>query len=138
MAVGTEHSSGGSSGFRWEPSEWPTFLHLDIFDEEWEALGLGVGDLQELQSAILAAPERYPIIRGTEGLRKIRYAPSRVARGKSGAYRVGYAGFPEFGFILLVTVWGKNDKSDLSARDRSGIAAIVRDIRRALGARIDR
>jgi hypothetical protein len=44
----------------------------------------------------------------------------------------------EFGFILLVTVWGKNDKSDLSARDRNGIAAIVRDVRRALGARKNR
>jgi hypothetical protein len=138
MAIRNDHSSGGSSGFRWEPSDWPTFLHLDIFDDEWEALGLGVDDLQELQSAILASPGRYPIIRGTEGLRKIRFAPSRVGRGKSGAYRVGYVRFPDFGFILLVTVWGKNDKSDLSARDRNGIAAIVRDIRRALGAREDR
>jgi hypothetical protein len=138
MAARKEHSSIGSAAFRWEPSEWPTFLHLEIFDDEWEALGLGVDDLQELQGAILAAPGRYPIIRGTEGLRKIRFAPSRGARGKSGAYRVGYVRFPDFGFILLVTVWGKNDKSDLSARDRNGIAAIVQDIRRALGARKDR
>jgi hypothetical protein len=138
MAARNEHSSGGSAGFKWEASEWPTFLHLDMFDDEWEALGLGVDDLQELQSAILASPARHPIIRGTEGLRKIRFAPSRVARGKSGAYRVGYVRFPDFGFILLVTAWGKNDKSDLSARDRNGIAAIVRDIRRALGARKDR
>jgi hypothetical protein len=135
MAARNGHSSGGSSHFTWEPSEWPTFLHLDIFDDEWSELGLRDDDLQELQSAILASPERYPIIRGTEGLRKIRFAPSREARGKSGAYRVGYVRFREFGFILLVTAWGKNDKSDLSAKDRNAIAAIVRDIRRTLGAR---
>ena len=99
---------------------------------DWQPL-----DVQELQSAILASPERYPIVRGTEGLRKIRFAPSRQARGKSGAYRVGYVRFRECGFILLVTVWGKNDKSDLSARDRNGIAAIVRNIRRRLGAKAD-
>jgi hypothetical protein len=138
MAVRKGHSSGGSFQFAWQTSQWPTFLHLDIFDDEWSELRLGDDDLQELQSAILASPERYPIIRGTEGLRKIRFAPSREARGKSGAYRVGYVRFREFGFILLVTVWGKNDKSDLSARDRNAIAAMVRDIRRTLGARGDR
>jgi hypothetical protein len=36
--------------------------------------------------------------------------------------------FPEFGFILLVTVWGKNDKSDLSAADRSALAALIKGI----------
>jgi hypothetical protein len=138
MAARNGHSSGGSSHFTWEASEWPTFLHLDIFDDEWSDLGLGDDDLQELQSAILALSESYPIIRGTEGLRKTRFAPSREARGKSGAYRVGYVRFPEFGFILLVTVWGKNDKADLSPRDRNAIAAMVRDIRRTLGARRDR
>jgi hypothetical protein len=46
--------------------------------------------------------------------------------------------FREFGFILLLTVWGKSDKSDLSASDRNAVAAIVRDIRRALEARGDR
>jgi hypothetical protein len=138
MAARNGHSSGGSSHFTWEASEWPTFLHLDIFDDEWSDLGLGDDDLQELQSAILALSESYPIIRGTEGLRKTRFAPSREARGKSGAYRVGYVRFPEFGFILLVTFWGKNDKADLSPRDRNAIAAMVRDIRRTLGARRDR
>jgi hypothetical protein len=121
-----------------ETSEWPTFLHLDIFDEEWSDLGLGDDDLQELQNVILASPERYPIVRGAGGLRKIRFAPSGQSRGKSGAYRVGYVRFREFGFILLVTVWGKNEKSDLSAKDRNGIAALVADIGRALRARGER
>ena len=46
-----------------------------------------------------------------------------------------YVRFPEFGFILLVTVWGKNDKANLSASDRNAISATVRDIRRTLEAR---
>ncbi len=135
MADGNGHSSGGTSQFSWDPSEWPTFLHLDLFDDEWSTLGLGDDDLQELQSLILASPERHPVIRGAEGLRKIRFASSRGARGKSGGYRAGYVRFREFGFILLVTVWGKNDKTDLSAIDRTAFAAVVRDIRKKLKAR---
>jgi hypothetical protein len=46
-----------------------------------------------------------------------------------------YVQIREFGFILLVTVWGKNEKSDLSVRDRNAIAAMVREIRRAMAAR---
>jgi hypothetical protein len=138
MAAGNRRSSGGSYRFTWEASEWPTFLHLDIFDEEWSDLALGDDDLQERPSAILVSPDRYPIIPGTGGLRKLRFAPSREARGQSGADRVGSVRFREFGFILLVTVWGKNDKSNLSARDRNGVAGIVREIRRALEARRDR
>jgi len=49
------HSSGGSSDFTSKASEWPTFLHLDNFDEEWSDLGPGDDDLQELQSAIREA-----------------------------------------------------------------------------------
>ncbi len=135
MAARNAHFAGGSCPFNWEPSEWPTFLHLDVFDAEWADLGLRDDDLRELQSAILASPERSPVVRGTDGLRKIRFAPSREARGKRAAYRVGYVRFREFGFILLVTVWGKNVKSDLSAGDRNAIAAMVRDIRLKLGAR---
>jgi hypothetical protein len=138
MAAESGRSAGGSSRYTWEASEWPTFLHLDIFDDEWSDLGLGDDELQELQGAILASPQRHPIVRGTGGLRKIRFAPSREARGKSGAYRVGYVRFREFGFILLVTVWGKKDQSDLSASDRKAMAAIVLEIRRALEARGDR
>jgi hypothetical protein len=66
------HSTGSSSDFSWGASAWPTFLDLDIFDDEWAALELGDDHLQELQSAIRASPQRSPIIRGAEGLRKIR------------------------------------------------------------------
>ena len=62
---------GGSRGFTWDASEWPTFLHLDLFDDEWSDLGLGDDDLQEVQGQILESPERYPVVPGTGGLRKI-------------------------------------------------------------------
>ena len=135
MASGNGHSSRSSPTPSWDSSAWPTFLHLDLFDTEWSDLRLGDDDLQELQSAILASPERHPVVPGTEGLRKLRFAPAREARGKSGAYRIGYVLFREFGFTLLATVWGKKEKSDLSADDRNAIVAMIRKIKVALGAR---
>lgn len=131
----TYHRAVGDPRFGWEASEWPTFLHLDIVDEEWSDLGLEDDGLRELKSAILASPERHPVIAGTGGLRTIRFAPSRESRGKRAADRVGHVRFREFGFILPVTVCGNSDKSDLSATDRNALAAVVRGIRRALEAR---
>ena len=124
--------------FEFKPSEWPTFIHLDLFDEEWKGLGLGDADLRELQEVILSGPDRSPVVRGLEGLRKIRFAPAGYGRGKRGAYRVGYVQLPEFGFILLVTVWGKNDRSDLTAADRNAIAALIKDVRDRISRRTGR
>jgi len=45
---------------------------------------------------------------------------------------VGYVQFPEFGFILLITAWGKKEKSDLSWADRAAIDTLVQDIRMKL------
>ena len=45
-------------------------------------------DLQELESEILKDPSIPPMIRGTGGLRKIRFAGHRTAGGKSGGIRV--------------------------------------------------
>lgn len=72
-----------------------------------------------------------------EAFARIRFTPARAGRGKSGAYRVGYVQFPELGFILLITVWSKNDKSDLSRTDRNAIATLVQDIRMKLKQRSD-
>ena len=36
--------------------------------------------------------------------------------------------------LVAVTIWGKNEKSDRSVRDRNTIAAVIRDIRSALTA----
>ena len=71
-----------------DPSRWPTFLELPGFTRAWSALELGDGDLRALQSLILQGPDRHPVVAGTGGLRKIRFARPGGGRGKSGAYRV--------------------------------------------------
>jgi hypothetical protein len=47
--------------------EWWQFVHTRVFDEEWEALGLGDADLARLQADLVADPLGGAVIAGTGG-----------------------------------------------------------------------
>jgi hypothetical protein len=111
-----------------DPTEWPKFIELPGFTRAWAALDLGDDDLSSLEAAILEGPDRFPVVTGTGGLRKIRFARPGGGRGKSGSYRVCYACFLDNGVIILAMAYGKGEKSDLSAAERKGIAAALRVI----------
>ncbi len=103
----------------------PRFISIGSFDRRWEELGLDDDDLRSLEIAIQRDPERPPIVSGTGGLRKIRFAAPGSARGKSGSLRVGYAHFRSRGIILLLDVWSKKDKDNLSHAERNSIASAL-------------
>jgi phage-related protein len=113
---------------KFDPTDWPKLIELPGFTRAWAALGLSDGDLRALQSAILSGPERHPIIRGTGGLRKIRFTRPSEGRGKRGAYRACYACFLNNGIVVLAMVYGKNEQSDLTASQRRDIATALRAI----------
>src|SRR4051812_49154645 len=100
----------------------PRFVLVESFERRWKVLGLDDDDLRSLELAIQAGPDRHPVIRETGGLRKIRFAAPGAGRGKSGSYRVGYAHFPTPGLILLLLVWAKNEKDNLSKSECHAIA----------------
>src|SRR5438477_11477020 len=77
-------------------------------------------------------PDRPPVIRGTRGLRKIRFAPPSSSAGKSGGARVCYAYFPEFGLIYLCAIYSKNAKANLSAAERQEFRVLLEAFRRYL------
>ena len=120
------------------PEHWSRFVRFPAFTRDWERLGLDEEDLRSLELTILAEPTQAPVIRGTGGLRKIRFAGRKSARGKSGAYRICYACFPEFGTIALAIVFGKNEKADLNQADRRAIATIIEAYRKELEAEFRR
>ncbi len=110
-----------------------SFVDLAPFDRAWKQLGLDDGDHAALEELILSAPTRYPIIRGTEGLRKIRFAPQSWNTGKSGAIRVLYVVFVAYGTILLVTAYSKNEKATLTAVETRAINELIRRAGSQLG-----
>jgi hypothetical protein len=104
------------------PLDFIHFVETDQFADDWSDLGLDAEtDLWALQLLIMVNPESAPIIEGTGGLRKARFAPSGWPRGKSGAVRVCYAYFPKHWTVLLLMAYGKGRKETISAKEKQGI-----------------
>ena len=114
------------------------FVWFPAFLRDWERLGLDGEDLRSLELEILKDPSQAPVIKGTGGLRKVRFSGRKSTRGTSGANRVCYLHFPEFGTIALAVVFGKNEKDDLSPVDRNAIAAMIRAYREELASEANR
>jgi hypothetical protein len=109
-----------------------TFIHLAGFNRLWHAQELSDEDLQALEASIMQNPQRPAVMKGTGGLRKIRFAPPSRDRGKSGSMRVGFAQFPEVRRVYLVTLFLKKDEDNLSAADRKAIKNMLTDLAEAL------
>lgn len=89
------------------------FFELDAFVRRWDKHGLPEEELGNLQIEIMAAPKLHPVIKGTHGLRKMRYSPVSWPKGKSGGLRVCYVFFERFKAVVLVTVYAKNEMDDI-------------------------
>lgn len=78
-----------------------------------------------LQLRLVAEPEAGDLIKGTGGLRKIRW--QGAGRGKSGGVRVIYywAGGDEV--ILLLLIYGKNEQDDLTPEQRAALKRLVEE-----------
>jgi hypothetical protein len=85
------------------------------------------------QEAIVQIVARDPtsgvVVQGTGGVRKLRLpAPGR---GKRGGFRVAYYFHSDAIPAFLLTVFAKNEKSDLTPEERNDLASIVGAIKRA-------
>lgn len=108
------------------PEDLLTFIQMDGFSDDWEEeLGFEDTDLQALEIMIMVAPTGPPIVPGTGGLRKIRFARSERNVGKSGGARVCYVYFEEWKIVLLVVAYGKNEKDDLDPDEKRAIRALI-------------
>jgi hypothetical protein len=70
------------------------------------------------------------LIKGTGGVRKVRFAVS--GRSKSRGVRIIYHFYSENTPVFLLTVFAKNEKADLTAAERHELAALVRILRDGL------
>lgn len=71
------------------------------------------------------APESGPVIRGTGGLRKLRFSDARRGKGKRGGLRVVYYWWPIGSQFWLLTVYDKDQKDDLTQDQRSALKALL-------------
>lgn len=109
-----------------QPEELLDFIQSTTFEKQWQGLGLDdEADLAALEMAIMAYPTGAPVIEGTGGLRKLRFAPARWKTGKSGAARVCYAYFEEFGIVYLINAYRKNRKETLTSAEKRAIKSMI-------------
>ena len=51
-----------------------TFIQTAEFSRRWDEMGIGDETLRLLELDIMSDPKKYPVIKGTGGLRKARVA----------------------------------------------------------------
>jgi hypothetical protein len=83
-------------------------------------------ELRELQNYLLENPSAGDVIRGSAGLRKLRWSAS--GRGKRGGARVIYYHYVSAQHIYLIYGYTKNDQEDLTREQLKLLAQLMKDI----------
>lgn len=98
-------------------------------------------DYSELQVRLGSNPELGALIPATGGFRKVRWAHARRGKGRRGGLRIIYYHFRSDHQIWLMTLYGKDEASDLTASEKRALKAAIegeleaRASRRAIGRR---
>lgn len=93
---------------------------------EWVKEYLSDEALSILQRELLNEPDAGSVMPGCGGLRKLRVPDPRRGKGKRGGARVIYLHIEESDQIHLITVYGKDQKEDLSDSDKKLYRELVR------------
>ncbi|MDP8207092.1 MAG: hypothetical protein P9L92_10550 [Candidatus Electryonea clarkiae] len=76
-----------------------------------------------MQNELIVNPEKGNIIRGSGGLRKIRWSFS--GRGKRGGVRVIYYWIPSQNMLLMLFIYPKNVQDDLTPEQLKILKSVV-------------
>ncbi|MFY9793501.1 MAG: hypothetical protein WAJ99_20145 [Candidatus Sulfotelmatobacter sp.] len=87
---------------------------------------------KELQTKLGAKPELGDLMPGTGGFRKLRWPDARRGKGRRGGLRVIYYHFSSDSQIWLMTLYDKDEASDLTGKQKKALMAAIEN---ELGAR---
>ncbi len=79
-----------------------------------------------LQKTLMANPEAGDVIRGTGGLRKVRFGHEERGKGKRSGLRVIYYWWAPGRQFWLFTLYGKGEVSDLTAEQRKSVREVLK------------
>lgn len=98
--------------------ELPPFQRVrnDYFDD---------ASFRDFQNVLMKDPDAGDVIKGTGGLRKIRYADERRGKGKWGGLRVIYYWKNADDQFWLFTVYDKDQADDLTAEQRKTLKKVL-------------
>lgn len=107
-----------------------TFIQTKEFSKNWDKLGFKDADLRKLETELFNNANTFPVVKGTGGLRKMRFAFEH--EGKSGGVRVCYVDFVVEEVIYLITVYPKSEKDNLSQKERNEIKKMIELLKASL------
>lgn len=87
---------------------------------------LGDEDYRALQNHLIAQPAAGAVIRGSGGVRKVRWAAA--GRGKSGGLRVIYYWLAADDQIIFLTLYGKGEKENLSVAELKQVVRLIEEL----------
>jgi hypothetical protein len=80
---------------------------------------------RRLQVALMLRPEQGPVIRGSGGLRKVRWG--RSGSGKRGGLRIIYFWERSGAVFYMLYAYAKNEQGDLTAAQVRTLGRLVRE-----------
>jgi len=94
---------------------------------------------RELQHRLAVEPELRDVMSGTGGFRKLRWADQRRGKGRRGGLRIIYYYFPADRQIWFMTLYDKDEASDLTPKERQILkSAIQMELQTRQAARLAR
>src|SRR5216117_4450136 len=82
---------------------------------------------RELQHRLAVEPELGDVMSGTGGFRKMRWADARRGKGRRGGLRIIYYHFASDHQIWLMTLYGKDEASDLTAQQKKALKVAIEE-----------
>ena len=82
---------------------------------------------RRVQQELAVHPETGDVMPGTGGFRKLRWSDPRRGKGRRGGVRLIYYYFASEQQIWLMTIYGKDELSDLTASERKALRLAVAD-----------
>ena len=78
-----------------------------------------------LQTRLIASPDLGDVMPGTGGFRKVRCADPRRGKGRRGGLRIIYFYFESERQIWLMTLYGKDEASGLTAKEKQALKGTI-------------
>jgi len=116
-----------------DPVETLDFIQFPSFSRKWKRCALTDQDMRMLRILISMAPQGPPVIKGSGGIRKIRFAPPKSNSGKRSGYRVCYLFSSPHGIVLLMRIYAKNEQDNLTHRQLVELRQQAEEFERQLG-----
>ena len=82
-------------------------------------------EYRHLQEALVSNPDAGAVMPGTGGFRKMRWPDPRRGKGARGGLRIIYYHFADEAQIWLMTLYGKDEVTDLTPAEKRTLKAAI-------------